>query len=366
MKLENPVSPNWARISALLAVVVVSLVLIDRSLEKVESAEIHASAQRNYREGARLLEEGKADAAVTLLNNAHSLNRDDDDYELQLAEALAAAGKRTAAEPLLQEVLQREPNSGPANLMAARWMVQSGKMADAEAHYHRAIYGEWPAKQNENRLSTRMELVDLLARNGEKQELTGELISIEALDPSGVTVRKKLASLYLFAGAPARAVDIYKALLKSDASDADAWEGLGNAQLQEGNYRAAGQAYFRALLRDPGNKRVRDRVMTLTGVTGLDPTPRELTSAEKYRRSVRILQLTRDTLGECTAPASDADLLKASDSLVAGKMPAHATNEMAEQVLQLAVKLWQSEPGACQRRIADQTTLGLIMKKLTS
>lgn len=361
----NPSGTNWG-LAAILLAVVFGLVFVDRSLKNVEATEIHASAQRNYQQGSRLLEQGKADAALGPLNNAYSTDRENDTYELKLAEAFAAAGKVSNAEPLLQEVLLREPNSGPANLMAARWMAQAGKMADAEAHYHRAIYGEWPAHQNERRLSTRMELVDLLARNGQKQELTGELISIEALDPASVAVQKKVASLYLYAGSPDRAADIYKALLKKNPSDADAYEGLGNAELQEGNYRQAGQAFFRALLRDPGDKKARERMLTLTAVTGLDPTPRELTSAEKYRRSVRILQMTREALTQCSAPAGDADLIKASDAVVAGKPPAHATNEMAEQVLQMAVKLWQSESGTCRSQPTGQTALGLIMKKLTS
>ncbi len=352
--------------SALVAVVVVSLAAIDRFLAKIESSEISQTAQRDYRKGCNLLAAGEAKAALEYLNDAYSLERQNSDYELQLATAYWAAAERAAAEPLLQDVLEREPNSGPANLEAARWAAETGKTADAEAHYHRAIYGTWPAKQETNPLSTRMELLDLLARSSQKQELISELISVEALEPASVSVRNKLASLYLVAGAPNRAAVIYRSLVKEDASDVPAYEGLGNAEIQAGNYRAAGQAFFRALLKDPENRMLRDRVLILSSAIGLDPTPRQLTSAEKYRRSLRILEMALTARGRCTAPEADPDLVKASEAIVAGKLPAHATNEMAEQVLDLAVKLWEAQPQRCQNGVSGVSVLGLIMKKLTS
>ena len=225
-------------------------------------------------------------AALPFLTTAHSLDRENSEYELELASAMTAAGKLALAEPLLDDVLERRPNGGPANLIAARWRAQAGRMAEAEAHYHRAIYGAWPVKQQDaSRLAARLELADLLARNGQKQELTGELISLQAsAAPSDIPIQKRLASLYLVADAPERAADVYRMLVKKDPSDAVAYEGLGEAELQEGNYSAAGQAFFRAMTRDPRNQTARQRVLILAAVTGLYPTPRSLTSAEKYRR----------------------------------------------------------------------------------
>ncbi|MDE3186087.1 MAG: hypothetical protein KGM96_01020, partial [Acidobacteriota bacterium] len=79
-----------------------------------------------------------------------------------------------------------------------------------------------------------------------------------------------------------------------------------------------------------------------------------------------LLELTRAAFDQCAVTPSAADLVRASEAIVKSKPPAHATNEMAEEVLQLAVRLWQSEPAGCQRGTSDQATLDLIMKKVTS
>lgn len=350
----------------LMAAIVGALALGDQFLARVQSSEIRQTALQDYRRGSRLLDQGKAAAAADLLKDAYALDRENGEYELQLAAALTASGNRAAAEPVLKDVLQRDPNNGRANLLEARMMVQAGNTASAEAHYHRAAYGEWSANADGQRLSARLELVDLLARSGQKQQLLGELISLEALAPAGDTSRKQVASLFIQAGAPGRAAEIYRTLVKTHPRDGAAYEGLANAELQEGDYHAAYQAFFRALLRDPANQSLREHFLTLTTVTGLDPTPRQLTSAEKYRRSVRILDLTRQTFDQCGTPAPDAGLLKASEEVLKGKSPAHPTNEMAEQVLQLAVRFWQSAPATCRSRISEQAALGLIMKKITS
>jgi hypothetical protein len=111
-------------------------------------------------------------------------------------------------------------------------------------------------------------------------------------------------------------------------------------------------------------------------VTGLDPTLRQLTSAEKYRRSIRILEMTRETLDQCGAKepsagstlSSDAgrEFLTTADAIITGKAPTHVTNEAAEGVLSLAEKLWHSATASCGEGSADQNALDLIMKKLTS
>jgi hypothetical protein len=76
---------------------------------------------------------------------------------------------------------------------------------------------------------------------------------------------------------------------------------MGDAELEQGQCRAAHEVFLRAFLRDPGNVTVRAHLMTLNTVAGLDPTVRQMTSAEKYRRSIRILEMTREALDQCAA-----------------------------------------------------------------
>jgi tetratricopeptide (TPR) repeat protein len=356
--------------SVIIILVVIGLAGADRFLAAVESSEIRTSAQRAYANGSRFLEQGNAVAAVDALREAHALERQNPEYEVQLIAALSAAGKTADAEPLLTDILQREPDDGQANLVAAQLMVKEGDMAEAQAHFHRAIYGQWAGDAAMHRDATRMELIDLLASRGEKQELLAELIGLEAETPVDQTVQMKLAELFLRADAPVRAATAYQAIADKDPADFAAWEGLGDAEMQQGLYRAAHEAYLRVFLKQPNNPTARAHLQILNTVTELDPTSRQLTSSEKYKRSVRILDMTRTALAECLskAPVSDADqqLMKAADGMIGGTAPAHVTNEAAEEVLSLAEKLWHEETKCDTRKASDLNALTLIMKKVSS
>jgi tetratricopeptide (TPR) repeat protein len=371
----TPAGTRWGTTGAILAIVAVSLAAADRFLAGVEAAEVEKTAQRAYQKGSRLLDDGKAAESIGFLNDAHVLERENQDYELQLIAALTIDGKTTTAEPILTDILQHKPNDGRANLIAARLMVREGKTAEAEAYYHRAIYGEWPGNPSTHRVSTRMELVDLLAGKNQKQELLAELISLEAEAPPTRAIQKRLAELFVLADSPARAANVYQALVQKDPKDVEAYEGLGDAELKQGQYRAAHEAFLHAFLREPGNVTVRAHLMMLNTVTGLDPTLRQLTSAEKYRRSIRILEMTREALDQCAASNSSTgatlssdenkELLKTADAMIKARMPAHVTNEVAEGVLSVSEKLWQAGTTLCGRKSADQNALDLIMRKLS-
>jgi Flp pilus assembly protein TadD len=124
----QPAAANPSRIrpgvtSAIVVLVVIGLGGADRFLAQVERSEIRTSAQRAYDTGSRFLHQRNAGAAVDSLREAHALERQNPEYEVQLIAALSAAGKTGEAEPLLADILQREPNDGHANLVAARLKV---------------------------------------------------------------------------------------------------------------------------------------------------------------------------------------------------------------------------------------------------
>jgi Flp pilus assembly protein TadD len=362
---------TWSTTAAIV-LVIVSLDGVDQFLARVESAEVVRAAQRSYLQGSRLIAAGKAGEAVDLLRDAHALERQNPEYELQLIDALVADGKTTEAEPLLTEILQREPNDGRANLTAARLAIRKGNTAEAEAYYHRAIFGQWSGDALARRVAARLELIDLLAGKNRKQELLGELISLEAETPVSAEIRRRLGELFLLAASPARAANVYQAVVEKDPKDIAALEGLGEAELEEGQYRRAREAFLRAFYREPNNASIRAHLQTLNTVAELDPTLRQLTSAEKYSRSVTILDMTRAALDECLAktPAANSEdnrrLLKTAEAAIAAKAPAHVANEAAEGVLSLAEKLWNGHEKACGGGFSDRNALDLIMNKLAS
>lgn len=367
-------TPSGARLGAVWAIIIlvaIGLTGIDQFLSRVDASETRSSARRAHVKGMQLLREGKASEAVDSLREAYAQDRANIGYERDLVEALLADGKTADAEPMLTEVLQREPNDGEANLIAARMSVRKGQTREAEAYYHRAIYGEWPGNAATDRDAARMELVDVLAAKNQKQELLAELISLEAESPGDTKVQKRLGPLFLKAGSPPRAAATYEALIAKNPDDVSAYEGLAEADLQEGQYAPARAALQRASALKRDNPEIRAQLETLDTVTQLDPTGRHLTSAEKYRRSVLILRMARAALAQCTEPNSaqsqaqqDQQLLKAADTTINGKDPAHVTNEAAENVLSLAEQLWHAGT-VCSGR-EDQGALSLIMRKLAS
>ena len=64
--------------------------------------------------------------------------------------------------------------------------------------------------RRENRLRVRFELIDLLAQRNSKEELLAELLPIQDEAPRDLKTRTQMGRLFLLAGSPARAADIFR------------------------------------------------------------------------------------------------------------------------------------------------------------
>jgi tetratricopeptide (TPR) repeat protein len=186
----------------LVAAVICALAVLDMLLERAEQAELAAQAQHAYRQGCRLLAAGHTNDALDALRRAHAMERENATYELELIAALTAAAKTAEAEPLMDEVLDMDRNAGPANLVAARLKLKEGKIVDAEAYYHRTIYGTWPQHAEAHRIAARMELIELLIAKNQKQDLLAELLPLEEEAKNDPAIRARIAAWFLQAGSP--------------------------------------------------------------------------------------------------------------------------------------------------------------------
>jgi tetratricopeptide (TPR) repeat protein len=356
-------------IIVIVAMVIAGLAVVDTFLARVQDAEVQRTARQSFREGLLFSRNGKADQAIEAFRKAHALEREKTEYELELIKALTEAGKSDQAELLMREVLEREPNGGRANLLAAHIMIAKGKDGAAESYYHRAIYGEWPDNADAHRISVRMELADFLAAKGKKQELLAELLPLQEQSAKDPAADRRIAQLFLAADSPSHAANEYRALIKRDPGDASAYAGLGDAELKLGDYRPARDAFLSAAARNPEDASIRHRVELSSTLNALDPTARRLTSVEKYRRSLRILELAQAELDGCIAkhPAAASDkaqqLLASANDMVKQKAPAAITNELAEHVLGLADETFQNRVKLCGTP-DDDDPLRLIMQKV--
>ena len=367
---KSTVAPRLALVG-IIALVIAGLATLDRFLANAQNVEVRRMAQRSYLDGLDFRRAGKVKDALEAFQKAHALERGNTEYELELIDALIAAGKPDEAERLISDVLDREPNDGRANLLGAHLMIAKGKTAEAESYYHRAIYGEWPQDAGAHRVSVRMELADFLAKKPEHQELLAELLPLQEEAGKDPTTEQHLAQLFLVAGSPSRAAEEYHALIKQDPKNAAAYVGLGQTELQSGEYRLAREAFLTASAYKPADPSVRRQLELASTLAALDPTSRKLTSMEKYRRSLRILDLARSDLEQCIAnhlaPESDAtlQLLTSANEALTSKPPKDITNEIAEKVLSLAEQAWQTRVKLCGPATSwDEEPLRLIAERL--
>ena len=347
------------------AALIAGLYAVDRVLASLERSELAGEARRHYTRGRQLLSSGQAAEAVDELTRAHALVRGSRAYQLALADSLSAAGRMAEAESNLDELLDRDSNEGSVNLAMARLEVRKGNTREADAYYHRALYGTWPPGTRTD--SVRMELAGYLASKGLQKELLSELLLLQD-DQSGPAQRASVARLFLAAGAPARAASVYRALLRDDPANADAYAGLGQAALAEGDFLAAEIAFLQGLKHRPGDQNLTQRLQLATALNSLDPTPRRLPSREKFERSVRILGLARADLAHCieNRPSTpDAPrLLDAADRLLTQAVKGPVTNELSESRLSAAEELWRERIGICGPNSTDNDPLPHLLHKL--
>lgn len=366
---ELSAGPTFALV-ALIVIVLCGLWSLDFFLARTEREAVQNEAGRWYQQGEQLLEQGRAAEAVDPLRRASSMVRDNRAYQLAYVTALVAAGRYDEADADLATLLQADPDNGPANLLGARIMVKEGKITETVSHYHRAIYGVWPDNAPAHRMATRLELANLLASRGEQQELLAEVLALEAEAQDTATL-KKVAHLYLVAGSPARSAAVYRELVRRTPDDARAYAELGEAELAQGDYDAALAAFLNAGRGGSADPAVDHDMQLCRTITEIDPTPRRLSSSEKYGRSMRILKLARDALDRCVSgshPANTAALqqmISDCDKLLAQKPPAHVANELAEARLTFAEQLWQARVKTCGSGPTEQEeALKLIMAGL--
>ena len=377
MTASDRMEPTASQRRPLLAPLLGSLLVIgvlfgvDFALAKMERAELTSEAQDHYQQGIALLKQGRAAEAVEQLRRAISLARDNREYRLELAAAFLAAKKFDDADKQLDDLLQADPNDGRTNLLAARLRVQQDQIEDAEAYYHRAIYGSWKDNAAVHRLEVRLELADFLASRGDEKDLLAELLPLESEAPSDPATRERIGRLFLKAGSAARAADVFRELIRSGATDAAAYLGLGEAELNLGNYRDAFAAFLSATRQDPNARGAKEKMMLSSAMTALDPTLRWLSPDEKYARCSRILKMARDSLQQCvnggmvTQPSKLQPLLDNANAMIAAQPQPRITNELAEDRLTIAEQLWQARTKACPPGGSPQEEpLGLIMEKL--
>jgi len=350
---------------AIIIAATLGLLLFDTALAKVDSRERKSHAAREFTTGERLLSEKKSGSAIDHLRAATSLDPDNPGYHTALAEAILADGRPEDAELILAPVLERHPTGGAANLAMARVLANEGRIEEAKAYYHRAIYGTWPREANDRRLAARFELIDLLARTNARQELLAELLPIQEDSANDGSRRKRIAHLFVVAGSPSRAVPIFRDFLRKNPGDVDAYLGLAEAALSLGNFATARADFIAAQRLAPTDSSIQPRLNVADSAIRLDPTQSGLSIPEQSRRSRTLLQMTVEAVRSCLG-AEAPDVAPALDStrlMLLSRAPAEGQAQSIEQTLSVAEQLWGLRRARCAPT-RDSGALALVHNRI--
>jgi len=346
---------------------IVGLLLFDTALARVDKTASSATALQEYKRGESLLSTGRLDDAIDHFRNAATLDRNRSLYTVSLAQAILLQGRPAVAEQLLRPALERDPNDGATNLELARVLSAEGKTDEAKLYYHRAIYETWQGTGVEqHRTAARFELIDLLAQGGDKQDLLSELLPIQD-EAQSDSARLKIAHLFIVAGSPERASDMYRAILRQNPRDAAAYVGLADATLALGNFSTAHDHLEAAQRLAPEDTVIKKRMALTDTVIAMDPGQRGLTIDEQLRRSRALVQRTITAARRCLDVQSP-EVAAALDSVTRGLVASAANVPRAQAIeenLSIAGTLWRMRGTRCAAQDRpDEEPLRLIQEKI--
>jgi tetratricopeptide (TPR) repeat protein len=280
------------------------------------------------------------------------------DTEIELATALADAGKTQEATVYFTTLWESAPGDGTINLQLARLAAKEGNESQAIFHYQSALDGTWQGNGYDRRREVRLEMARYLISRRELNPARTQLLIAAGNAPDDPAIKLEIAGLLEQASAPQDALGIYRSLAARHDPPLAALEGAGRTAFALGMYRLADDYLSRALadplaIRLPENQKMADRDMLETSAHVLMLYPAfDLPPRARAERVLSIRKIARQRLTTCTgsspsAPSQLATLVARWDQL-----PSELTLPQLEQqpdleqtILQLA---WDTETVAGQ------------------
>lgn len=351
----SPVTVNTASPSVFIATFGVVLALIafflvfDTFVARIDKDEARSRAADDYQEGMRLFDSGKFDDAAEQFSTAAAMDRENIVYRIALARVMVREDDIETAETLLRSILQQDPTDGAANQLLAQVLVKQNHTEEAIAYYHRAVYGRWRAGERGSSLQARFELINLLAATGASKALLAELLPIQDQSLDDLTLRDHIGFLFLEAGSPERAADVFRQVIQKDAKNAHAYTGLGEASLALGNYTSAESQFARAARLSPHDTTIAVQRDVARNLAQMDPSIRGLRLRDRYQRARGLLLLTVQTVARCPLDSAASATAAAAVSALGKSQGASgdALDDLVQADLATAQRLWQLRPVAC-------------------
>ncbi len=282
----------------LTAIAVIGFIAVGNLVRAFESRQ-RAIASEMYHRGLIDLNHQDFKLAATHFRAALSFDPANSQYQLNLAQSLAALGEDNQARTYLVNLWDHAPQSGQVNLELARLAAHQNQPDEALRYYHNAIYGLWNDASGNSRRQTRLELVDFLLLHNEKTQAQSELIASAASLPPDPAPHARIAERLMRVNDYADALAQYRAILDFDRRNVEAMRGAGQAAFLLGELRTA-QRYFEAAkehgLRDDS---VEQQLQLIDLVLRNDPFRRKLSDKERRERTLTAFKQAGDRLQQC-------------------------------------------------------------------
>ncbi|MHB2008790.1 MAG: tetratricopeptide repeat protein [Acidobacteriaceae bacterium] len=166
--------------------------------------------KRWFERGQIAMAAGRPAIAVEDFRSALSFSSTSADYQMALAEALAASGRTEEAAAYFSTLHDAEPGDGYLNLQLARLAVRRGNPQQAIEYYQAALNGLWRGQGTERRLQIRLELAQYLISLGRSVEAQGDLLAAEGNSLDNPSALFKIAGLLRQADDPTDAFTAFR------------------------------------------------------------------------------------------------------------------------------------------------------------
>ena len=265
-------------------------------------------AQIRYEQGNQLLGSGKIEEAIQSFRSATADARENKQYALALADALARGNHSAEAEQLLLRLRESDPENSEINIYLARLALKRGEMRGAVHYYQNALYGRWIGDQvDERRRRIRMELIRVLLEHQERSLAISELLILESELPVTSSFRVETAEAFVEAGDLQHAFKDYVEAVRLDSHNLKALKGAAETSFEVGDYTKAIH-YSRAFLElDPQDRDSRHRLSLAELILAEDPLSPHLATNEQQRRLLLDFRRSLRRLTNCLGQTTDAE-----------------------------------------------------------
>jgi tetratricopeptide (TPR) repeat protein len=367
------------------AVALVSLLLIIVILSGLTYLLFHSFksheldlAQRWKRRGEIALHKGEPTVAIDALRSSLAYQADRS-TEIELAEALAQAGRIHEAVAYFTTLRETEPGNGIINLQLARLAARQNQHTLAISYYQTAIDGTWEGDGYTRRREVRLELAQYLISIHEFTRARNQLLVAAGNAGNLPPTLLKIASMLEQCESTADALQIYRNLSKQREPSWQALSGAGRTAYKLGEFDLAlhyldRALYAQAFVAQPAavQAAIRNMQSTTSQILAIYPST-DLSIRDRALRIQHNVAVARKRFNSCQAPVAAAALAApaappatSSSSLLPPAMPVNPLVQNAQASAKALAARWARVPRNTtlfyleQNPQAEQTLMQLV------